>query len=343
MSIKKLSARFFVFSLFLVLSLSGCTSQRVIDADAEIILYPQETYIPESFDWQQVQPGIDRFDFSNPDFPIIYHAVRIDLTTPGLELVCVPTAPEGFGGADASGTSPTSSATGTMVQTGRSRRQATSSFAAEQNCIVAINATQFDFSSIVGIHKVNGIVISAPIEKYAALAFRRELACPAPAAPQADTSFGGTDGAGTSDAGGETDSSAENNAQNAGYSAKIFAAQTVPQLAEYDFAFGGFFVVLENGEVCYDFIRRHTSRTGAGLSPDGRTLYILVAEGERPLKSEGLSYPQCGEIFKAMGCTNALEFDGGDSTELCINGKSVLSYKVHRTQATSFGFRRVQE
>ncbi len=131
--------------------------------------------------------------------------------------------------------------------------------------------------------------------------------------------------------------------QNASYSAKIFAAQTAPQLAEYDFAFGGFFVVLENGEVCYDFIRRHTSRTGAGLSADGRTLYILVAEGEVPSKSEGLSYPQCGEIFKAMGCTDALEFDGGGSTELCINGKSVLSYKTYRTQATSFGFRFVQE
>ena len=323
MNTKKLSPYIFIFSLFLALSLTSCASQRVIDADAEIILYPQETYVPESFDWQEVQPGISRFDFSNPDFPIIYHAVRIDLMTPGLELVCAPTASEGFGEADASGTSPTSSATGTMAQTSRSRRIATSQFAAEQNCVVAINATQFDSKEIVGIHKVNGIVISSPIEKYAALAFRRELAYPAPAANVT---------------GGETDSSAENNTQNAGYSAKIFAAQTAPQLADYDFAFGGFFVVLENSEVCYDFIRRHTSRTGAGLSADGRVLYLLVAEGERPLKSEGLSYPQCGEIFKAMGCTNALEFDGGDSTELCTNGKSVLSYKNWRTQASSFGF-----
>ena len=284
MSIKKLSTRFFIFSLFLALSLTSCASQRVIDADAEALLYPKETYIPESFDWQQIQPGISRFDFSNPDFPIIYHAVRIDLTTPGLELFCTPDAPEN-----------------------RSRRVATSKFAAEQNCVVAINATQFDFSSIVGIHKSNGTVLAEPVEKYAAIAFRRE----------------------------------QNGEQS--YSAKIFAAQTAPELAEYDFAFGGFFVVLENSEVCYDFIRRHTSRTGAGLSADGRTLYILVAEGEQHSKSEGLSYPQCGEIFKAMGCTDALEFDGGDSTELCINGKSVLSYKNWRTQATSLGFKFVQE
>jgi hypothetical protein len=313
MNTKKLSTRFFIFSLFAAFLLTGCTSQRILDADAEAYLYPKETYVPESFDWQQVQPGIDRFDYENPNFPIIYHAVRIDLTTPGLELVCVPTASENAASDE------------------RSRRQATSSFAAEQNCVVAINATQFDFSSIVGIHKANGIVLSEPLEKYTALAFRRELACPAPAAG----------GAGDMNAGCSTPGATST--QNASYSAKIFAAQTAPQLAEYDFAFGGFFVVLENGEVCYDFIRRHTSRTGAGLSADGRTLYILVAEGEVPSKSEGLSYPQCGEIFKAMGCTDALEFDGGGSTELCINGKSVLSYKTYRTQATSFGFRFVQE
>ncbi len=331
MSIKKLSVQFFVFSLFLAITLSGCTSQRVIDADAEPILYPAETYIPESFDWQEVQPGISRFDFSNPDFPIIYHAVRIDLTTPGLELVCTPDAPENAVPTETGATSATTSQN-------RSRRVATSKFAAEQNCIVAINATQFDSKEIVGIHKANGTVLAEPVEKYAAIAFRRELACPAPAAPQADTSFGGTDGAGTSDAGGETDSSAENNTNTAGYSAKIFAAQTAPELAEYNFAFGGFFLVLKDSEVIYDYIRRHTSRTGAGLSADGRVLYLLVAEGEQPKKSEGLSYPQCGEIFKAMGCTDALEFDGGSSSELCINGKSVLSYKVYRTQATSFGF-----
>ena len=298
MKSKKLSPYIFIFSLFLVLSVSGCTSQRVIDSDAEIILYPQKTYIPESFDWQEVQPGIDRFDFENPDFPIIYHAVRIDLTTPGLELVCVPTA----SAADTSSGGVGAAGTGSATKTGRSRRVATSKFAAEQNCVVARNATQFDFSSIVGIHKVNGTVLAEPVEKYAAIAFRRE----------------------------------QNGEQ--GYSAVIFSEQKAPLFQEFDYAFGGFFVVLENSEVCYDFIRRHTSRTGAGLSADGRVLYLLVAEGERPLKSEGLSYPQCGEIFKAMGCTDALEFDGGSSSELCINGKSVLSYKPYITQASSFGF-----
>lgn len=308
MNTKTLSPYFFIFSLFIALSLTSCANQRIIDADAEPILYPAETYIPESFDWQEVQPGISRFDFSNPDFPIIYHAVRIDLTTPGLDLVCTPAAPENVAATNTEAASATktetaakNSASATTPQS-RSRRVATSKFASEQNCVVAINATQFDSAGIVGIHKANGTVLSEPVEKYAAIAFRRE----------------------------------QNGEQ--GYSAVIFSEQKAHLFQEYDYAFGGFFVVLKDSEVIYDYIRRHTSRSGAGLSADGRMLYLLVAEGEHPLKSEGLSYPQCGEIFKALGCTDALEFDGGSSSELCINGKSVLSYKPLVTQANSFGF-----
>ena len=121
--------------------------------------------------------------------------------------------------------------------------------------------------------------------------------------------------------------------------ARIFASQADGELEDFDYAFGGFFVVLREGLVCTEFIRRGDSRTGAGLSADGKTLILLVVEGERPDRSRGLSYPQCGEIFRAMGCSNALELDGGSSSELCINGKSVLSYKVHSRQSNSFGFR----
>ena len=95
--------------------------------------------------------------------------------------------------------------------------------------------------------------------------------------------------------------------------------------------------MLDRGKVREDFIRRGDSRTGVGLSADGRTLYILLVEGERQRQSRGLSYPQCGQIFKSMGCSDALELDGGSSSELCIMGKSVLSYKVRSRQANSFG------
>ena len=118
---------------------------------------------------------------------------------------------------------------------------------------------------------------------------------------------------------------------------KIFESQRDEEFEAFDFAFGGFWVVLKNGEVVEDFVRRCDSRSGAGISADGKTLFLLVVEGESAARSIGLSYPQCGEIFRAMGCSDALEFDGGGSSDLCINGRSLLSYKVRRVQGNSFG------
>ena len=164
-----------------------------------------------------------------------------------------------------------------------------------------MNATPFDKTELAGIHKVDGKIISRPVARYAALGLR----CIEDGAVM---------------------------------QSRVFESQEDGELAGWDAAFGGFFVVLRDGEVCTEFIRRHTSRSGAGVSADGRTLYLLVVEGERKQQSFGLSYPQCGEIFRAMGCSDALEFDGGGSSELCINGRSVMSYRVRRMQGNSFGF-----
>ena len=229
------------------------------------------SYVPDAFEWQEVCPGVARYDFKNAEVPLIYHAVKIDLSSPGLSLVW-------------------------------SQWERTSAFAERENCVAAINATPFDKTRLAGILKADGEVLSGPVARYAALGLRCD-----------------EDGAVTC--------------------ARVFESQKDAGLADCDFAFGGFFVVLEGGKVRTEFVRRGDSRSGAGVSADGKTLYLLVVEGERFSKSIGLSYPQCGEIFRAMGCRDALEFDGGGSSELCINGRSVLSYRVRRVQGNSFGFR----
>ncbi len=234
--------------------------------------------MPEVFDWQEigdesgngVVPGIWRFDFENPDIPLIYHAVKIDLDSDFNFVTCL--------------------------------RERTVSFAARENCLVAMNATPFGRKSLTGIYKVSGEVLSGPIERYAALGLHCEK----------DGLVSG---------------------------AQVFESQGDGALAFYEAALGGFFVVLKDGQVQQDFIRRQDSRSGAGVSANGKTLYLLVVEGENQGKSRGLSYPQCGEIFLAMGCSDALEFDGGGSSDLCIKGRSILSYKVLRRQGNSFGFK----
>ena len=248
--------KYLFFTIILLLLFTSCVTTRRAELES--------AYVPDSFEWEEVCPGVARYDFENRGIPLIYHAVKIDLNL--VDLICA----RGVRAAD---------------------------FAASEKPVVLINANPFDKSgTLVGLHREAGRNLSAPVARYAAIGFREN-------------------------------------------EARVFESQVAEELEDFDYAFGGFFVVLKDGEVCGDFLRRGDSRSGAGVTADGRTLYLLVVEGERPQKSRGLSYPQCGEIFLAMGCRDALEFDGGGSSDLCINGRSVMSYRVSRVHGNCFGFK----
>ena len=275
-----------VVALFLG-ALTACTTTKGLTTTPQIT--DDSDFIPKEFSWQPVTPGIDHFDFENVSVPIIYHAVRIDLSNENLELVCYPDEQTKI------------SSSGTFAGI------TTQDFSQHNNCTVAINASPFDGrfrnKKIIGIHSVRGTQLASPNNRYAAIAFSN--------APDTNGN---------------------------GYIAHIIKNQSADLAENFDFIFGGFFAVLIDGEILpYNEI--YNSRTGAGISQDGKTLYLLVVEGEQPSQSAGLTYPQCGKIFAAMGCANALEFDGGGSSQLCINGTSVLTYKTSRLQANSFGFR----
>ena len=120
MTSKKLSGGLFLAIFFLFVS---CVSHPVIEPQDEPLLYPEQTYIPQSFAWQQVHNGIWRFDFKNPEFPVIYHAVKIDLTNAALTPVCFP-----------SKDTPKK-----IAQKGKK----TSRFAKQEGCVVAINTSPF--------------------------------------------------------------------------------------------------------------------------------------------------------------------------------------------------------
>ena len=79
---------FLPFSLCFLFLFLGCVSRPAISAEDEALLYPVETYVPETFDWEEVCPGVSRFDFENADIPLIYHAVKIDLNNPELTVTC---------------------------------------------------------------------------------------------------------------------------------------------------------------------------------------------------------------------------------------------------------------
>lgn len=111
-------------------------------------------------------------------------------------------------------------------------------------------------------------------------------------------------------------------------SAKIFKSQE-EDFNDFPNVFGGFFKTSEKKEI-YQFPEIHDSRTAVGVSEDGKTLFILIVEGENHSKSEGLSYPECSEIFIELGAASSMQMDGGGSATLLINGKNFLSYPVFR-------------
>lgn len=292
--------------LLIVVLFTGCVSHPQFDADIEPLLYPSEAYVPETFDWQEVVPGISRFDFENKEFPVIYHVVRVELDTPGLQLVCFPDKAFVQNKVDLK-------AGEKIPQPFIYRGITTKKFAKKYGCTVAVNATPFggrngkwdliahvtSTRQLVGVHIDESLEIATPVSAYAALKFSRN----------------------------------EN-----GYIASIIDSQLPDSLQDCDYAFGGFFTVLRDGNIIDFSYRSHDSRTGCGISKDGRVLYIMVAEGEYLARSEGMSFSQCAEVFKAMGCDDALEFDGGGSTQLCINGETILTYNKGRVQGNSFGF-----
>ena len=109
-------------------------------------------------------------------------------------------------------------------------------------------------------------------------------------------------------------------------------------IEDFDYVFGGFFEILKDDkEVEFSYSSRN-SRTAAGISSDGKTLFLLVVEGERKNLSRGLSYGECAKILKSAGSSDALEFDGGSSSSLFIEGKNVLLYRNFRKCAAFFGF-----
>jgi len=118
----------------------------------------------------------------------------------------------------------------------------------------------------------------------------------------------------------------EDGAKFSSRTAKIFSSQTDKEAKEAYYAAGGFWQILKDRKII-QFKDIRDSRTAVGLDQSGQTLYVIAVEGENPSKSAGLSYMECADFFLALGCVNAMEFDGGSSTQFSVNGKSLLSYR----------------
>ena len=174
-----------------------------------------------------------------------------------------------------------------MVQSTR-----VSSFVRDYGCLAGINTVPFypvsaiegEERTCVGIVVSNGILIAAPVPGYAALVFNR-------------------DGR-----------------------AFIIAQEEIEDLDAVENAVGGFRIILLEGELPDRLLSdtgmprqdlpRHP-RSAAGLSGDGKTLYLLVIDGRRP-GSLGATEAETGLILERLGAAEGLNFDGGGSSALAL-------------------------
>ncbi len=100
-------------------------------------------------------------------------------------------------------------------------------------------------------------------------------------------------------------------------------------------AFSGKPVLLRDGAVAPD-LWKHTGiqslfaapRSAAGLTQDGRTLLLVVADG-RQSTARGLTLSELAELMRSLGAWNALNLDGGGSSSAVVrdpfSGEVVLA------------------
>ena len=293
-----------IFSILLALSLLSCASNHAVVGATSYTEREQSLYVPveSEISWTEIEgcSFAQYFFYENKSYPVRYHCVKIDLSQ-DFSIITFPQSKTDFTHKNGE---PTNYYTGLTAK----------NFSKKYNSLITMNTAPFGGKNgrwdtfakitstrrICGIHVVNKTELSPPISKYSALCFKKD-----------EQGFKGT----------------------------IIKNQKDTDFTEYDFAFGGFFTILTDYQKETFSWRSNDSRTAAGLSEDGKTLYLLVVEGERWSKSHGLTYPECADIMLSLGASDAMQMDGGGSSSLFINKKNMLAYPALRKNAVFIGFK----
>lgn len=81
--------------------------------------------------------------------------------------------------------------------------------------------------------------------------------------------------------------------------------------------------------------KRHP-RTAAGVSGDGRTLWLVTVDGRQPDWSVGMTLPELGDLMIELGAVDALNLDGGGSTSFWYMPAGAAAPTVNRPSDGKF-------
>jgi exopolysaccharide biosynthesis protein len=117
--------------------------------------------------------------------------------------------------------------------------------------------------------------------------------------------------------------------------AHLSANNSVPEGAKQMVQGNAF--VLRNGQPIdpQGMMKVRHPRTVVGLDKDGKTLTILTVDGRRPKTSVGMTGPELGDEMQRLGCDNALNLDGGGSTELVMRDPETGKLQVMNNPSDS--------
>jgi hypothetical protein len=98
-----------------------------------------------------------------------------------------------------------------------------------------------------------------------------------------------------------------------------------PPPASIVWAAGGGPLLLRDGATAIDTVVPAAQETdvrypvtGAGLSADGGTLWLVAVDGRAPSQSVGITRPMLRTLLARLGAVQAMAFDSGGSTEIAI-------------------------
>jgi len=101
--------------------------------------------------------------------------------------------------------------------------------------------------------------------------------------------------------------------------AAIVSQSAINDMENIENAIGGFLSILKNGQPeqrTTDLQPRHP-RSAAGISDNGRYLYLLVIDGRRP-GSIGSTEKETALLLRSLGSWDGINFDGGGSSALVL-------------------------
>ena len=251
-----------IFVWFAVIFFISCTSISPVSGNRERagdFLYIDDI----KAHWREFFDGIGYFHGKISSPKIEFHALKIDLFSPNIEIFC--------GGGELSAS--------------------VSTFARNNNLYAAVNAVPFDVSSSkegqpiknMGVVISGGVLLSPANPRYDALVFFQRK-------------------------------------DSQSLTAAVINQSELNKLKENILhAAGGFYKILAGGELTQRTLSvesRHP-RSAAGVSKDGRYLYLLVIDGRRAA-SIGATEKETADLLLSLGSWDAINFDGGGSSSLVM-------------------------